>query len=44
MACHLQIPHTIRDLLEQGAHVLVNVSGGKDSDAMLKLLWDASCL
>lgn len=44
MACHLQIPKAIRELLEQGAHVLVNVSGGKDSDAMLKLLWDAYTL
>lgn len=40
MVRRLQIPQTIRELLEQGAHVLVNVSGGKDSDAMLKLLWD----
>lgn len=37
----LHIPQTIRMLLEQGAHLLINVSGGKDSDTMLKLLWEA---
>ncbi len=37
----LHIPQTIRKLLEQGAHLLINVSGGKDSDTMLKLLWEA---
>lgn len=41
LSCGLQIPQTILDLLEQGAHLLINVSGGKDSDTMLKLLWNA---
>lgn len=35
------LPPEARQLLEGGAHLVVNVSGGADSDAMLFALWTA---
>jgi len=35
----LRIPSEVENLLDDGAHLVVNVSGGADSNAMLVLLW-----
>jgi 3'-phosphoadenosine 5'-phosphosulfate sulfotransferase (PAPS reductase)/FAD synthetase len=37
----LIVPDEVRLLLENGAHLVVNVSGGSDSSSMLNLLWNA---
>lgn len=42
MSRALTLPTAVQGLLDRGAHLIVNVSGGKDSDCMLKLLWQAS--
>ena len=36
----IQIPRPIVDLLDQGAHLAISISGGKDSQVMLNLLAD----